>query len=64
MQVQVLFVYPAPGQTVWTADGVDVESGEPVSFAGDWRPMSELAAVVANSEDDVLAEVPDWAVLA
>lgn len=47
--------------TVWTGIGRDDE-GEEVTFAGDWRPMEEIALAIERGEEPE-AEVPDWAVI-
>lgn len=63
MQVEVTNVWPEPGSTVWRADGIDVETGDPVTFGGDWRPMREIFYALEREDELVFAEVPDWAVL-
>jgi hypothetical protein len=64
MQVLVKEVFPHPGGTVWVAEGTDTETGREVQFAGDWRPMRWIfEAVHTEGRDDVIAEVPDWALL-
>jgi hypothetical protein len=60
--IRVTSVQITPGSTVATAAGEDVESGEFVSFAGDWRPMLHLAEALADGQE-VVAEVPLWAML-
>jgi hypothetical protein len=63
MQVLVTEVFPHPGGTVWVAEGIS-QDGRTVQFAGDWRPMRDLyLAVHEDGRDDVVADVPDWAVL-
>lgn len=59
MMVRVLSVEPQG--TVAIGRGEDMD-GQPVVFGGDWRPMSDIAAALEAGED-VVAEVPDWAVL-
>jgi hypothetical protein len=64
MQVLVKEVFPHPGGTVWVAEGIDTITGRTVQFAGDWRPMRDIfEAVHGEGRDDVVTEVPDWAVL-
>jgi len=46
--------------TVWTITGT-TESGERVTFGGDWRPMRDLVAALEVSDDQQLAvEVESW----
>ena len=67
-QVYVTSVNYYGGSTA-TATGVEVETGERITFAGDHRPMRDLAdalsATPANAEVKELpgAEVPGWAIL-
>lgn len=59
-RVEVLWV-SEPSGTVMVASGVDVDTNETVEWAGDTRPMLELAQALAGSEDTVYAMVPYWA---
>jgi hypothetical protein len=47
--------------TISVGYGVN-EEGEDVRFAGDWRPMSDIAEAVEAGERP-MAEVPSWAIL-
>lgn len=58
MIVTVTEVEPAPGSTVWTASGIDEETGDHITFGGDWRAMEGLATLVGD-----VVEVDDWQVL-
>ncbi len=60
--VLVLEVLSEPGTTVVTAIGED-ESGAQVRFAGDHRPMNDLAYALAMGETDLYVEVEDWQIL-
>jgi hypothetical protein len=62
MQVMVDRVVMTPGSTVAIGHGVDIDTGDPVTFGGDWRPMLVLQEAVL-AEGEALAEVPDWAVV-
>lgn len=52
------------GGTVAEGFGTDMDTGRPVRFAGDWRPMVAIAEAVQAGDEPVLADVPDWAILA
>ena len=60
--VNVTHVEPAPGQTVWTAEGYEEGTGRPVRFAGDWRPMRDLAEAVEAGVDPVV-ELEPWQII-
>lgn len=60
MQVQVQQVIP--DGSVALGRGTDLETGDYVLFGGDWRPMRDIQAALEESSD-VVADVPDWAVL-
>jgi len=62
-------VEPAPGQSVWSGegtiqweDGVEIENGDRVRFAGDWRPMRGLAEAV-EEHGEVAVELEGWQIL-
>lgn len=61
MQLQVIEVTPVPGG-VWTGVGV-TPFGRTVKFAGDWRPMRELASDLAATGEPIETEVESWAIL-
>jgi hypothetical protein len=62
IEVIVQQVLPEPGSTVWRGRGVEITTGDYVLFGGDWRPMYALAEQL-QEVDEVLADVPVWAVL-
>lgn len=62
MILDVIEVTPAPGSTVWVGVGV-TPFGRTVKFAGDWRPMRDLAQDLAGREEPLQAEVESWAIL-
>lgn len=51
---------PVP-TSVWTGRGTD-ENGRVIRFAGDWRPMRDLAQAL-EVEPEIPVEVPWWSVL-
>ncbi len=62
MQVLVEEVYPnGAWATTWTGEGVDFDTGQRVTFVGDWRPMRDIGDAIAELGEAVLADVPDWA---
>lgn len=60
--VTVLHVYPADGQTIWTGTGVEEKTGDHIGFAGDWRPMRDLARAVADGIEPIV-ELERWQIL-
>jgi hypothetical protein len=62
MQVEVIAVEPRPAETVWIADGIDVEDGSLVTFSVDWRPARDVAEMI-NAGVNVRAEIADWQVI-
>jgi hypothetical protein len=54
-------IEPQHGQTVWLGVAV-LEDGRRVRFAGDWRPLRDIAAALEAGEE-VEAEIPIWAEL-
>jgi hypothetical protein len=61
MQVKVRAILPRPG-TVWLGLGL-AEDGSTITWAGDWRAMVELRRALILGAPDVVADVPDWAVV-
>lgn len=61
MIVIVTEVHMVPGSTIATADGAR-EDGSPITIAGDWRPMRDLADAVAE-HGPIEVEVEDWQVI-
>lgn len=43
--------------------GRDTLTGELIRFAGDWRPMAELAEAVALDGEEAVAVIEPWQVL-
>lgn len=62
MIVNVSEVEPQPGSTVWTGHGIEEETGDEITFAGDWRAMEGLMLLVEDV-GEVPAEVEGWQVL-
>lgn len=62
-EIVVDTVHARPGDTVWTAEGDDLRTGERVLFGGDWRQMSGLLDAVENA-GEIVAYVEDWQILA
>ena len=62
MIVNVTEAEPQPGSTVWTASGIEEESGDTIRFAGDWRAMEGLMLLVEDL-GEVSAEVEGWQIL-
>jgi 2-iminoacetate synthase ThiH len=50
------------GGSVATATGTDTETGDTVVFAGDWRPMRDLASLL-EEEGEIVCEVEEWQIL-
>lgn len=48
--------------SVGIGHGTNALTGEPVTFAGDWRPMRDIACALAAGRH-VEVEVEDWQVL-
>jgi hypothetical protein len=61
MQVTVRAILPRPG-TLWLGLGL-AEDGSTITWAGDWRAMAEIRHALILGEMDVIADVPDWAVV-
>lgn len=61
MKVTVTRVSWNGASTVAIGEGV-AEDGTPVRFAGDWRPMRDIA-IALESGDEVEANVESWQVL-
>jgi hypothetical protein len=61
MRLIVQRIHHNPGETITIGVGTDDE-GHEVRFAGDWRPMREIADAIERGEEPE-AEIPDWAVL-
>ena len=54
------------GGTIAIGTGTDVDTGEEIAFAGEPRPMRDVALAVAESqtEDDLpVVEVEEWQLL-
>jgi len=49
------------GASVWTAVGVDAE-GQRHRFAGDWRPMRDVADAI-DAGEVIEIDVSDWQLL-
>lgn len=58
MKVQVTDVTYEAGSTIAIGYGTD-EDGKQVRFAGDWRPMRDIAQAL-NIGEYVEVEVADW----
>lgn len=50
------------GGTIAIGHGTELESGDRVTFGGDWRPMRDLADAVFD-HGEILVTVEDWQVL-
>lgn len=51
--------------TIGYGEGIDTETGKPVSFAGDHRPMRDVGAAiaVAETEDELpVVDLDEWQV--
>ena len=59
MQINVKHVEPAG--FIATGEGVEVESGATVSFVGEHCMLAEIAEAL-DAGEEVVAEVPEWAV--
>lgn len=62
MIVIITSIRPNTGETVTVAEGVR-EDGSPVTFAGDWRPMRDLARAFADIGEPIEVEIEDWQVI-
>lgn len=51
------------GGSIARGGGTDIATGEYVDFAGDHRPMNDLAEAL-NQDIYVEVDVPEWAILA
>lgn len=61
MQVAVGEVVADHG-TIWTFEGIEVESGDLVHFGTDHRIARNLRSIILN-EGEVICEVEDWQIL-
>ena len=65
--VSVLKVSIPVGSSIGYGQGVDIETGEVVSFMGDYRPMRDLGEEVANlanaHEGTCTVFLEDWQLL-
>jgi hypothetical protein len=61
IKVTVQRVFHNRGESITIAEGID-EAGNKIRFAGDWRPLREIAEAIKQGEEPEV-EVPDWAVL-
>jgi len=61
MKLTVESVHYEPGSTIATAIGVD-ENGQRWHFAGDWRPMRDVAEALKAGED-VKVDVESWQIM-
>jgi hypothetical protein len=61
MRVKVRAITPTAG-TLWFGIGL-AEDGSTITWAGDWRAMAEIRHALIFGEADVIADVPDWAVI-
>lgn len=58
------FLKPGIVDTVVRFEGVDIDTEQQVVFAADHRPAEALIhALRADDGEDIIADVPDWAVL-
>ena len=59
MILEVHTILPALGASVWTAIGTNPETGDEVTFGGDWRAMRNLGEM----DGPIMVEVEDWQIL-
>lgn len=62
--IKVERVFVPPGSTVGIAYGSTDDGTVEVIFAGDHRLMRDLGVAVAAGFEPIVADVPEWAILA
>ncbi len=62
LEVEVTQGIDGPGSSVWTFQGVDIDTGDLIIFGADRRPAEALWDALVNDEVPV-ALVPSWAIL-
>lgn len=63
MQITVDSIFIPVGSTIGYGIGTVDDGTVAVLFAGDHRAMAALGEAIAASEEPIIADVPEWAVL-
>ena len=63
MRVQVLAINVPAYSTLGFGNGLDFNSGKPVKFCGDQRPMRGLGELLTRSRAPIEVELEDWQML-
>lgn len=68
MKLRLTAVFVPAGSTIGLGRGIpEGDDTKVVEFAGDWREMAQMALAAAAAEADgeqLVVDIPDWAVIA